>query len=91
MNRGNETAVVDYDSAKVKLADLERAATDAGYAVISDKVVLKIGGMTCAMCVKTIEEAGYQYLGVAGEETEDLEEVARERDLREKRSRFNVV
>jgi Cu+-exporting ATPase len=40
---------------------------------------------------KAIEEAGYQYLGVAGDETEDLEEVARERDLREKRSRFNVV
>ena len=38
----------------------------------------------------TIEDAGYQYLGVAGEETEDLEEVARERDLREKRNRFIV-
>lgn len=94
------------------------------------KAELKISGMTCAMCVKTIEDAinrldgistvtvnlsaekayssynpkmatvadmkraiedaGYQYLGVAGEETEDLEEVARERDLREKRNRFIV-
>jgi Cu+-exporting ATPase len=130
VNLGNETAVVEYDSAKVKLADLEKAVTDAGYVVINDKVVLKIGGMTCAMCVKTIEDAikrldgissvtvnlgaekayvtynpkmtsvadmkraiedaGYQYLGVAGEETEDLEEVARERDLREKRNRFIV-
>jgi len=130
VNLGNETAIVEYDSAKVKLADLEKAVTDAGYEVINEKVVLKIGGMTCAMCVKTIEtalkrldgiagvtvnlgaekayvtynpkmttvadmkkaieEAGYQYLGVEGEETEDLEEAARERDLREKRNRFIV-
>ncbi|MFV9676947.1 MAG: heavy metal translocating P-type ATPase [Methanosarcinales archaeon] len=130
VNLGNETAVVEYDSAKSKLTDLEKAVTDAGYEVINDKVVLKIGGMTCAMCVKTIEnalnrlngianvtvnlsaekayitynpkmatvadmkraieDAGYQYLGVAGEETEDLEEVAREKDLREKRNRFIV-
>ena len=130
VNLGNETAMVEYDSTLLKLTDLEKAVTDAGYEVINDKVVLKIGGMTCAMCVKTIEdtikrldgissvnvnlsaekahitynpkmttvaemkraieEAGYQYLGVAGEGTEDLEEVARERDLREKRNRFIV-
>ncbi|KAF5433724.1 Cu+-exporting ATPase, partial [Candidatus Methanophagaceae archaeon] len=130
VNLGNETAVVEYDSTLLKLTDLEKAVTVAGYDVINDKVVLKIGGMTCAMCVKTIEDtinrldgissvtvnlsaekahitynpkmatvadmkkaiedAGYLYLGVAGEETEDLEEVARERDLREKRNRFIV-
>ncbi|MCK4476876.1 MAG: copper ion binding protein, partial [Methanophagales archaeon] len=130
VNLGNETAVVEYDTTKVKLTDLEKAVTDAGYGVIHEKVTLKIGGMTCAMCVKTIEnalnrlngiagvtvnlsaekayvtynpkmtavadmkraieDAGYQYLGVAGEETEDLEEVARERDLREKCNRFIV-
>ena len=130
VNLGNETAVVEYDSTLLKLTDLEKAVTDAGYDVINDKVVLKIGGMTCAMCVKTIEDtlnrldgistvtvnlsaekahvtynpkmatvadmkraiedAGYQYLGVAGEGTEDLEEVAREKDLREKRNRFIV-
>jgi len=117
-------------STLLKLTDLEKAVTDAGYEVINDKVMLKIGGMTCAMCVKTIEdtikrldgissvnvnlsaekahitynpkmttvaemkraieEAGYQYLGVEGEETEDLEKVAREKDLREKRNRFIV-
>ncbi len=130
VNLGNETAMVEYDSTLLKLTDLEKAVTDAGYEVINDKVVLKIGGMTCAMCVKTIEdtikrldgissvnvnlsaekahitynpkmttvaemkraieEAGYQYLGVEGEETEDLEKVAREKDLREKRNRFIV-
>jgi Cu+-exporting ATPase len=94
------------------------------------KATLKIGGMTCAMCVKTIEnvlgsldgivsvtvnlgaekayvtynpwivtiagmkkaveDAGYQYLGVEGEEAEDLETAAREKDLRAKRNRFIV-
>lgn len=98
--------------------------------MIHEKVTLKIGGMTCAICVKTIEDTlsrldgiagvtvnlgsekayvtynpriitiaemkkaiedvGYQYLGVAGEEAEDAERVARERDLQEKRNRFVV-
>ncbi len=130
VNLGNETATVEYDSTKVKLTHLEKAVTDAGYGVIHERVTLKIGEMTCATCVKTIEnsfkrldgiisvnvnlgaekayvtynpkmttvaemkraieEAGYQYLGVEGEETEDLEKVAREKDLGEKRNRFIV-
>jgi Cu+-exporting ATPase len=112
---------------------VDRVAPDfegAGYGVIHERVTLKIGEMTCATCVKTIEnsfkrldgiisvnvnlgaekayvtynpkmttvaemkraieEAGYQYLGVEGEETEDLEKVAREKDLGEKRNRFIV-
>jgi len=130
VNLGNETATVEYDTTRVKLTDLEKAVTDAGYGVIHEKVTLKVGGMTCATCVKTIEsalksldgvadvtvnlgaekayvtynprittvdemkraieEAGYQYLGVEGEEREDLEKIARERDLRAKRNRFIV-
>jgi Cu+-exporting ATPase len=35
----------------------QKAVTDAGYGVINEKVTLKIRGMTCAMCVKTIENA----------------------------------
>lgn len=115
VNLGNETAMVEYDSTKLKLTDLEKAVTAAGYGVINEKVILKIGGMTCATCVKTvenslgkldgivdlnvnlgaekayvhytpkittvaemrkaIEETGYQYLGLVGEEREDLEKV----------------
>ena len=130
VNLGTESATVEYDPTQVRLIDLEKAVTDAGYGVIHEKVTLKIGGMTCAMCVKTIEDTlsrldgitgvtvnlgsekayvtynprittiaemkkaiedvGYQYLGVAGEEAEDAERVARERDLREKRNRFIV-
>ncbi|MBN1763445.1 MAG: copper-translocating P-type ATPase [Methanomicrobia archaeon] len=130
VNLGTETATVDYDATKVNLVDLENAVVGAGYEVIHEKATLKIGSMTCAMCVKTIENAlgsldgvvsvtanigaekayvtynqrivtiadmkkavedmGYQYLGVAGEEAEDLETAAREKDLREKRNRFIV-
>jgi Cu+-exporting ATPase len=66
VNLGNETAVVVYDSTKLKLADLEKAVTDAGYRVINEKVTLKIGGMTCATCVKTIEKSLKRLDGIIG-------------------------
>ena len=130
VNLGNETATVKYDSNMLKFTDLQKAITDAGYNVVNEKIVVNIGGMTCASCVKTIgnalrsldgvvdvnvnlgaektyityntnivtildikkaiESAGYQYLGIKGEDTEDLEKIAREKDLREKRNRFIV-
>ncbi|MBE0515878.1 MAG: copper-translocating P-type ATPase [Methanophagales archaeon] len=130
VNLGTESATVEYDPTQVRLTDLEKAVTDAGYGVIHERVTLRVGGMTCAICVKTIEDTltrldgitgvtvnlgsekayvtynprittiaemkqaiedvGYQYLGVVGEEAEDAERVARERDLREKRNRFIV-
>jgi Cu+-exporting ATPase len=130
VNLGNETSSVEYDPSRVKLIDINRAVTDAGYNVINEKVTLRIGGMTCAMCVKTIENAlnkldgiveahvnlgtekafvtynptivaiskmrkaienvGYHYIGVEGEEAEDLEKKTREHELREKRNRFIV-
>jgi P-type Cu+ transporter len=128
VNLGNELASVEYDPAQVKLTDLEKAVTDVGYATINDKVILRIGGMTCVMCEKTITEAlsnldgvvsvsvnlatekatvtynprmvnitdmkktvedtGYQYLGIEGEE--DLATKAYEKDLRAKRLRIYV-
>ncbi|MDD1657155.1 MAG: heavy metal translocating P-type ATPase [Methanomicrobiales archaeon] len=39
---------------------------------------------------RAIEEAGYQYLGIEGEDTADLEREAREKDLRDKRNRIIV-
>jgi len=130
VNLGNEIATVEYDPAKVKLAELDKAVKDAGYEVIHETTILKIGGMTCAMCVKAIqnalseldgmleadvnlgtekatvtynralisitdmkhaiEEAGYQYLGVEGEASEDVEKAAREKEMREKRIRATV-
>lgn len=130
VNLGTEEATVEYDPEKLKLAALENAVEDAGYGVINEKVTIKIGGMTCAMCVKAIEDVlnkiegvsdvnvnlasekayvtynpkmtsilefkeaitdlGYQYLGVEGEETSDVEEEIRRKDLEGKRNRIIV-
>jgi Cu+-exporting ATPase len=57
VNLGTETASVEYDSERLRLADLEKAVRDAGYDVIDEKAVLKIGGMACAMCVGALEIA----------------------------------
>ncbi len=133
VNLGTETASVEYDPSKTKLADLERAVVEAGYGVVNERVALKIGDMMCASCVSTvgeaikevdgvldvsvnlgsekayvtynpkvasvadmrgaIEAAGYQYLGLVGEESEESEKrerEAQERDLRDKRRRILV-
>ena len=129
VNLGNETVRVEYDPSRLKLADLEKAVTDVGYEVVHDRVTIKVGGMTCVMCVGTIEDAlkrldgildanvnlssekayiiynpymttvsemkkaildaGYQYLGIEGEE-EDLEQIAREKELKGKRNRIII-
>ncbi len=130
VNIGTEKATVEYDPEKLKLAELENAIEDAGYGVANEHVILKIGGMSCVMCVKAIEEAlgkldgissvnvnltsekayvtynseittvkdmkntiedlGYQYLGIEGEKTEELEEKVRTKDLKDKRNRIIV-
>jgi len=129
VNLGNETVRVKYDPSRLKLADLEKAVTDVGYEVVHDRVTIKVGGMTCVMCVGTIEgalkrldgildanvnlssekayitynpymttvsemkkailDAGYQYLGIEGEE-EDLEQITREKELKGKRNRIII-
>ena len=131
VNLGSETASVEYDPERVSLVDLERAVRDAGYDVIDEKVVLRIGGMVCAMCVGALEialkkldgvvdvrvnlaaekayvtfnprmvgledmkkavlDAGYQFLGLAGEEAvADREREALEKDLADKKRRIIV-
>ncbi len=131
VNLGTEEARVNYDSGKLKLSDLTNAVEDTGYDVVNDKVTIKVGGMSCAMCVKAIEDAlnnldgvsdvnvnlgsekayitynpqmvgvkefksaiidlGYDYLGIEGEETLDLEEELRNKDLKGKRNRIIVA
>jgi len=130
VNFGTDTAHVEFDPAKVTLAELEKAIKDVGYDVVNREVTLKIGGMVCATCVQTIEAAlralpgilsanvnlgtekayviynpsvssipdmrkaiedtGYQYLGVAGEVSEEAEKTAREKDLHDKFLRFTI-
>ena len=130
VNVGTEKATIEYDPKKLNLTEMENAIEEAGYGVVNEKVILKIGGMTCVMCVKAIEDGlnnidgisnatvnltsekayvtynpqmvsitdmkniivdlGYQYLGVEGEQSENLEEELREKDSKTKRNRILV-
>lgn len=130
VNLATEKASVEYDPQNVELNKLEKTVENAGYVVVKDKAVLKIGGMTCAMCVKAIEDVlskldgisevtvnlgaekayvtynsdqvsiedmknsiedlGYQFLGLEGEESQELEEEIRQKDLRSKKYRIIV-
>lgn len=130
VNLATEKATVKYDPEKLGAGQLEKAVEDAGYVVLKDKAVLKIGGMTCAMCVKAIEDVlgkldgiseatvnlgaekayvtynsdqvsiedmknaiedlGYQFLGLEGEKSQELEEEIRQKDLRSKKYRIIV-
>ena len=131
VNLGTEEASVNYDPEKLRITDLTGAVEEAGYEVINDKITIKVGSMSCAMCVKAIEDGlnkldgvsdvnvnlasekayitynpamvgvkdfkntiidlGYDYLGVEGEETQDLEEELIEKDLKGKRNRIIVA
>lgn len=57
VNLGAEQAAVEYDPARVSAASLQQAVTGAGYGVITGTAVLKVGGMMCATCVRTVETA----------------------------------
>ncbi|MCK9152005.1 heavy metal translocating P-type ATPase [Methanobacterium alcaliphilum] len=130
INLATEKATIKYDMGKLELDQIEKAISNAGYEVVKDKAVIKIGGMTCAMCVKAIEDnlnklngisevtvnlgaekayvsynsdlvtiddmrdeiedLGYQFLGLEGEESQELEEEVRQKDLKSKRNRIIV-
>lgn len=131
VNLGTEEATVNYDPDKLRITDLTGTVEEAGYEVVYDKITIKVGSMSCAMCVKAIEDGlnkldgvsdvnvnlasekayitynpamvsvkdfrntiidlGYDYLGVEGEETQDLEEELIEKDLKGKRNRIIVA
>jgi Cu+-exporting ATPase len=57
VNLANEKATVTYDPAIVTLADMVNTVKDAGYGVMTETVTLPVLGMTCASCVKRIEDA----------------------------------
>jgi Cu+-exporting ATPase len=54
-----EKAYVEYDPAFVVIPDLEEAVRAVGYDVRLDtqKLTLKLGGMSCTSCAQTIEKA----------------------------------
>ncbi|ALV63429.1 Copper-transporting P-type ATPase, probably, exporting, copB [Thermococcus sp. 2319x1] len=132
-NLNSETVFVEFDESKVSLNQIIKAIEDVGYEVIRERrdAVIKIGGMTCAMCVKTVENAikelpgvfevnvnlatesarvsynpalvtiedikravesvGYEFLGVEGEETHDIEKEVREKHIREMKRNLVVA
>ena len=53
---GREIAAVRFDPGKISLREMQRKIEEVGYGVVNDKVTIKIGGMTCAMCVQAIED-----------------------------------
>ena len=57
VNLATENATVTFDNGAVPLTTLVQAVQETGYDVVTEKVSLPIGGMTCASCVAHVEEA----------------------------------
>jgi Cu+-exporting ATPase len=132
-NLNSENVYVEFDESRIGLNRIIAAIEELGYGVVRERrdAVIKIGGMTCAMCARTIEaalgevsgvldvsvnlgtesarvsydpslvttddikkaieEVGYQFIGVEGEETHDLERELRERHLRNMKKKLAVA
>ncbi len=133
VNLATESAMVKFDPSKVSLEKITETIESIGYGVVREEraVTVKIGGMTCASCVKTIEmvvgelpgvksvsvnlatesaritfdpsktslddikkaieEVGYRFIGVEGEEKEGGEAEAREAHIREMKKKLFVA
>ena len=64
VNFNLEKAHIEYDPSKVGLKDFIKTIEDVGYGVVSKKVTIAIGNMSCASCAQTIEEALNEVNGV---------------------------
>ena len=68
VNMATEKLSISYDKEKVKNEDIEKAIEKAGFSVIKEvenkEVIIPIGGMTCASCVKAVERAVKKLDGV---------------------------
>ncbi len=64
VNLATERASVALADTEVGLGQMVAAVRDAGYEVGTEKVILPIGGMTCASCVAHVEEALRELDGV---------------------------
>ncbi len=52
----SESAHIVYDERKIDMSSIVKAIEGAGYGVMASRATLRIGGMHCAMCIKTIEK-----------------------------------
>ncbi len=65
VNLATESAHIVYDPSKISLETIIEAIENIGYGVVKDEAVtVKIGGMRCAMCVRTIESVVSKLNGV---------------------------
>lgn len=68
VNMATEKLSISYDKDKVKDEDIQKAIEKAGFGVIKEVenkgVIIPIGGMTCASCVKAVERAVKKIDGV---------------------------
>ncbi len=66
VNFATEKLSITFDDSLVSVKEIQTAVEKAGYKAITDVVskTLKIGGMTCASCAKSVEKATAKLAGV---------------------------
>ncbi len=66
VNLSTETLFVELEPEKTSVDEIKKAVEDIGYKIVEDTktVTVKIGGMTCASCVRTIETALGELTGI---------------------------
>ncbi|NIM94711.1 MAG: heavy metal translocating P-type ATPase [Anaerolineales bacterium] len=64
VNLATEHARVKFTDSRVPLQDIVEAVSDVGYQIGIERISLPIGGMECASCVSTIEEALLEVPGI---------------------------
>jgi len=64
VNLATEKASFVYDPALVSMDKIEKAVKDSGYDVARDEISLTIGGMHCATCAGTVQDALKEVPGV---------------------------
>jgi Cu+-exporting ATPase len=57
VNLATGKARVSYDPSHASLSDLTKAVEKSGFSVELEKIVVRVGGMTCASCVQTVTRA----------------------------------
>ncbi|HHX44391.1 MAG TPA: heavy metal translocating P-type ATPase [Chloroflexi bacterium] len=65
VNVATDRAAITFDPTAVQLTDLIGRVQESGYDVETHRVILPIGGMTCAACVRHVERALRKVEGVA--------------------------
>jgi P-type Cu+ transporter len=64
VNLASEKAILEYDPSKVKLDDIEKAIEEAGYKVVYEKVIIKIGGLSDSSHAERIEQSLLPVVGI---------------------------